>query len=72
VPLEVGSDRSRLELLEPVDEAERVRVEERELLLDSDREVVRLLELLPGRAQLLVRGQALRLSHRSKVSRRKY
>ena len=39
VRLELRAERGLLELLEAVDETERLRVEERELLLDRDREV---------------------------------
>ncbi len=39
------------EVLEAVDEPERRRVEERELLLDRDRQVLGFLELLPGEAR---------------------
>ena len=39
VRLEHGAQRSRLHVLEPVDEAERRRIEQRELLLDGDGEV---------------------------------
>ena len=45
----------RFDLLEAVREVERLRVEERELLLDGDREVRRLLELSPRSVYLLAR-----------------
>ena len=64
--------RRRSEVLEAVDEVVRLGVEERELLLDGEREVVGGLEPLPGGAQLLVRGQTLRVSHSAaKVSKGK-
>ena len=44
---------------------ERLGIEDRELLLDRDREVLRLLELLAGGAELLLRAEALRVSHGS-------
>ena len=50
VALEVGSRHGGQQLLEAVHEPERVRVEERELLLDREREVLAVLELLAGRA----------------------
>ena len=44
--LEGRAARRSLDVLEPVREVERLRVEDRELLLDGDREVGRGLELL--------------------------
>src|SRR6266498_4012936 len=49
----------RLELLEPVRQRQRRRIEDRELLLDREREVARLLVPLAGGADLLLRAQAL-------------
>ena len=45
------------------DEPERLRVEERELLLDRDREVGARLERRAGRGELLLGGKALFLAH---------
>src|SRR5213592_3165206 len=55
--LQLGALRGRLELLEAVGERERRRVEDRELLLDRDREVRRGLVLLAAEPQLLVATQ---------------
>ena len=44
--LDLGSGRGRLHVLEPVDQVERDRVEQRELLLDGDGEVGALVEAL--------------------------
>src|SRR5437763_2728499 len=63
VLLEHGPLRRGLELLEPADEVEGRRIEERELLLDRDREVGRRLEALPGETDLLVRGESLFVAH---------
>ena len=64
VALESLSRRGRLDdVLEAVDELERVRVEERELLLDGDGEVVRSLESLPRLAQELVVRNSLCVAH---------
>src|SRR6185503_3934875 len=49
--LELGSPRRFLELLEAVDEAERLRVDQRELLLDGDREIGHGLERRAGLRQ---------------------
>ena len=51
------------DLLEAVDHVERVGLEERELLLDRDREVRGRLEPLAGLAQELVGGNALLVAH---------
>jgi hypothetical protein len=64
VLFELGALSRRLELLEPVDERERVRVEDRELLLDRDREVARRLERVVREPDLLVRRKALCVPHR--------
>src|SRR5207237_7174965 len=61
--LELRAGGGRLELLEPVRQLERLGVEERELLLDRDREVGRRLEPLPGERDLLGRGQTLLVAH---------
>ena len=50
-------------VLEPVRQRERLGVEDGELLLDRDREIAGLLELLAREAKLLVRAEALRVSH---------
>jgi hypothetical protein len=63
VRLEHGSARRRLELLEAVDEPERLRVEHGELLLDRDGEVTGLLVLLPGKPEHLLPGELLRFTH---------
>ena len=55
--------RRGLHLLEAVRQVERVRVEERELLLDRDREVRRVLELLARERDLLVRREPLLVAH---------
>ena len=70
--VEVAPDRGGLELLEAVYEPERLGIEDRELLLDREREVLRLVESFPGETQRLIRARALRLCHRAKVSKRKY
>ncbi len=54
----------RLDLLEAVHEVERLRVEERELLLDGDREVRRVLEQRPGAGDHLLRRERLLVAHR--------
>ena len=61
--LQLGLDGSALEILEAVDEAERVWIEDGELLLDSHGEVGRRLELLAGVPELLVWAQALGVAH---------
>ena len=61
--------RRRLHLLEAVDEAERDRVEERELLLDRDREVGARVEALPGGGQELLVTEALLVTHAAEGSR---
>jgi len=55
--------RGALHVLVPVDERERLRVEERKLLLDREREVGAGLELLARGADQLVVGQLLRFTH---------
>ena len=56
--------RRRVELLEAVDEVERLGVEQRELLLDREREVGAGLERRAGGCQHVLPGAALFLSHR--------
>ena len=58
-------DSRRLDVLEPVDQVERGRVEKRELLLDGHGEVLAGLELLARERELLVRAQALLVAHGS-------
>ena len=61
--LELGSPRRFLELLEAVDEAERLRVDQRELLLDGDREIGHRLERRAGLRQHLLVPELLLLAH---------
>ena len=69
--LQVGPLRGVADVLEAVDELERGRVEQRELLLDGDREVGNGLERRPrGREELLV-PHLLLVAHCKKVSCRK-
>ena len=58
VRLERRTARGRLHLLEPVDEVERLRVEERELLLDRDGEILGRLEALARLGEDLLGGCA--------------
>jgi hypothetical protein len=55
-------------LLEAVREVQRLRIEERELLLDRDREVRRVLELRPRLGDLLLRRQPLLVAHEAHYS----
>ena len=59
-----------LELLEAVDEPQRLRVEDGELLLDGDREVAAGLESFPSARDLLLGSQFLGVTHGPKVSER--
>ena len=68
VLLERRAARGRLDVLEAVREVERLRVEDRELLLDRDREVGRGLELLARLRDQLVRREALLVAHRAHYS----
>ena len=61
--VELGARRRSLQLLEAVDELERLGVEERELLLDGDREVGAALEGFAGGRELLLGGQSLLVAH---------
>jgi hypothetical protein len=63
VRLELGALRGCFQLLEAVRQRERLRVEDRELLLDGDREVGRRLELLAAEPQLFVATQDALLGH---------
>ena len=54
---------SFLELLEPVDEVERLGIEERELLLDGDREIGVRVELRAGSREHLLVPEPLLLAH---------
>src|SRR5690349_14248550 len=63
VLLERGSLRRRLQLLEPVRQRQRLGVEDGELLFDREGEVGAVLVRLAGRADLLVRGEILRVAH---------
>ena len=63
VRLERGAPRRGLYLFEPVDEAERRRVEQRELLLDGDREVGADLEALARRGEQLLITDPLLVTH---------
>ena len=66
-PARCRSDRRpggrRLHVLEPVDEVERDRVEQRELLLHRDREVGACIEALARLAKELIGGNALFVTH---------
>jgi hypothetical protein len=64
VRLELGSLRRLLQLLESVDEFERVRVQERELLLDRDREIGHRLERLARQRKHFLVADPLLLAHR--------
>src|SRR5207344_709582 len=61
--LERRARRGRLQLLEAVRQRQRCRVEDRELLLDSDGEVGGRLVLLSCEADLLLGGKALGITH---------
>ena len=63
VRLEVGAARRRLEILEAVDQLERPGVEDRELLLDREREVGSVLERVARERELLVGRELLFLAH---------
>ena len=65
VRLDVRPAPCGLNVLEPVRERERLRVEQRELLLDGERQVCAVLERLASGRELLVRGQPLFLAHRA-------
>ena len=62
--------RGRLKILEAVDEAEAARIEDRELLLDRDREVLARVEALASGADLFLGTELLGLTHAAKVSER--
>ena len=62
--------RRRLHLLEPVDEPERRRVEQRELLLDRDGEVGAALEALARRGEQLLVADPLLVTHARSVVKR--
>ena len=64
VLLERRPARGRLDVLEAVREIERLRIEDRELLLDGDREVGRRLEPSARLRDQLVRRDALLVAHR--------
>ena len=64
VLLERRPTRGRLHVFEAVREVERVRIEDRELLLDGHREVGRSLELSPRLRDQLVGGDTLLVAHR--------
>ena len=68
VLLERGAARRSLDVLEPVREVERLRIEDRELLLDRDREVGRGLELLARTRDQLVRRETLLVTHSADYS----
>ena len=61
--LESRPSRGLLQLLEAVDEAERLRVEERELLLDGDREIGHRVERLARVREHLLVAELLLLAH---------
>ena len=61
--LERGSPCRRLKVLEPAREVERLRLEDRELLLNRDREVRRGLEASARLRDQLVRRDTLFLTH---------
>src|SRR5690348_14309032 len=65
VRLQVGAAGRVLELLETVDELEARRVDERELLLDGEREVGRRLEARTRRREQLLVADLLLLAHGS-------
>ena len=50
--LKLGAPRSRLQLLEAIDQPERVGIEQRELLLDREGEVAAVLEGIASRREL--------------------
>ena len=60
---EVGLDRRRVELLEAVGELERLRIEERELLLHRDGEVGAAVEVLAGLRQQVLPRHLLLVAH---------
>src|SRR6266516_929322 len=66
--VELAAGGSSLELLEAVRQLERVRIEQRELLLHGDREVLPVVESLAGEPDLLFRAQALGVAHRTSVN----
>ena len=63
VRLELGAPRGLLQLLEAVDELERLGIEERELLLDREREVGRRLEGRARRREQLLVADLLLVAH---------
>ncbi len=69
VRLEVGALRGVPHVLEAVEQVERRRIEQRELLLDRDREVGNGLERGPGGREELLVPDLLLVAHYKKVSR---
>src|SRR6266508_4549760 len=63
VLLELGALCGRPELLEAVDERQRRRIEDRDLLLDCDGQIVGRLVLLTREPDLLLPGELLRFTH---------
>src|SRR5687767_6081618 len=55
------------QLLEAVRQLERLGIEQREFLLDREREIFRALEGLVRNADLLIRGQSLLVAHLTSV-----
>ena len=66
---EVGLDRRGVQLLEPVGQLERLRIEQRELLLDRDGQVGAGVERLTRLREELLPRDALFLAHRREPSR---
>ena len=68
VLVDLAAGRGPLELLEAVRQLERVRIEQRELLLHGDREVLPVVECLAGEPDLFFRAQTLRVAHVASVN----
>src|SRR2546428_7599141 len=66
--VQLSAGRARLQLLEAVRELERLRIEQRELLLHCDREVLSRLERLVREADLLVGTSSLLIAHLTSVN----
>ena len=63
VRCEIGLERRRIDLLEAIGERERVRVEQRELLFDGEREVGAGVEVVAALRDQLLPGDALLVAH---------
>src|SRR5713226_3797313 len=68
VLVELRSRRPSLQLLEPIRQLERVRIEQRELFLHGDREVTSVLESIACRADLLLGSMSLLVTHFTSVN----